>query len=151
MIGRRDRLPAELLRQIERSEQLTAACRGMHLRLAVDYSSRYSIMEAAQRLCGRSRSSDTDFLGLLAAADHSAPAAPAVDLLIRTGGEHRLSDFLLWECAYAELHVRRLPVARFRRARRSHRRSPCYGGRQRRFGRLAAAPPDSALQAHEQI
>jgi undecaprenyl diphosphate synthase len=149
VIGRRDRLPAELIRQIERSEQLTAASQGMHLRLAVDYSSRYSIMEAAQRLRGVPLSSETDFLGLLAAADHSLPAAPTVDLLIRTGGEHRLSDFLLWECAYAELLFVDCPWPDFD-APAFAQALAVYGGRQRRFGRIPEPPPDSALQAHEQ-
>jgi undecaprenyl diphosphate synthase len=104
VIGRRDRLNADLRRAIERSELATAQCNGMHLRIAVDYSSQRSLMAVRgntgdEQIVGRAR-----FLELLAAVDHSSPPAPAVDLLIRTGGERRLSDFLLWECAYAELH-----------------------------------------------
>lgn len=100
VIGRRDRLNGSLRAQIEQSERLTAGCSVMHLRLAVDYSSRYSIVAA-----GRSQKpADNDsYLRSLGDVDHSDPAAPDVDLLIRTGGEKRLSDFLLWECAYAEL------------------------------------------------
>src|SRR5579862_6220253 len=72
----------------------------MHLRLAVDYSSRHSIVVA-----GRSQglTENANYLPRLGHVDHSDPVAPDVDLLIRTGGEKRLSDFLLWECAYAEL------------------------------------------------
>jgi undecaprenyl diphosphate synthase len=100
VIGRRDRLSNSLRAQIEQSERLTAGCSGMHLRLAVDYSSRHSITEAAR--CPRTQG-DGDYLRRLGTVDHSDPIAPDVDLLIRTGGEKRLSDFLLWECAYAEL------------------------------------------------
>ena len=88
---RRERLPPLLLPEIERAETLTAGGSRLHLRLAVDYSSRDAILAAAERLgAGLSRRSFSNALG------------PDVDLLIRTGGEQRLSDFLLWECAYAE-------------------------------------------------
>lgn len=103
VIGRRDRLSPTLRAQIERSEELTAACSRMHLRLAVDYSSRHSIAEAGLRLRAPPEDGPAEYLRQLAAVDHSDPVAPEVDLLIRTGGEQRLSDFLLWECAYAEL------------------------------------------------
>jgi undecaprenyl diphosphate synthase len=93
VIGRRDRLPRMLLPVIEGCEQATAAGRKLHLRLAVDYSSRGAIVDAALQL--KKHSSREEFIQALGAAD--------VDLLIRTGGEQRLSDFLLWECAYAEL------------------------------------------------
>jgi undecaprenyl diphosphate synthase len=91
VIGRRERLPALLLPEIEKTESATAGGGRLHLRLAVDYSSRDAILAVAGQLgpslCRRSLS---NALG------------PDVDLLIRTGGEQRLSDFLLWECAYAE-------------------------------------------------
>jgi undecaprenyl diphosphate synthase len=77
VIGRRDRLPAPLVEAIEHAEAATAAGTRLELRLAVDYSARHAI-ETGRLL-------------------------PDVDLLIRTGGEQRLSDFLLWECAYAEI------------------------------------------------
>jgi undecaprenyl diphosphate synthase len=104
VIGRRDRLSADLLALIESSERATAHCTGMRLRIAVDYSAQHSLIE----VCRRARPGDdidrSRFLERLAEIDHSTSAAPEVDLLIRTGGEKRLSDFLLWECAYAELH-----------------------------------------------
>ena len=93
VIGRRDRLPRMLLPAIETMEKATAACSTLHLRIAVDYSSRDAILAAAQRL---KRDSTRERLSALL-------GGPDVDLLIRTGGEQRLSDFLLWECAYAEL------------------------------------------------
>ena len=93
VVGRRDRLPRMLLPEIKEVERATAHCARLHLRIAVDYSSRDAILEAAKNLRrNASRESISKALG-----------APDVDLLIRTGGEQRLSDFLLWECAYAEL------------------------------------------------
>jgi undecaprenyl diphosphate synthase len=86
IIGRRDRLPTRLLKAILAAESLTASGRRMTLRIAIDYSSREEI---------RSRFS--------APATQRTGASPDVDLMVRTGGERRLSDFLLWECAYAEL------------------------------------------------
>jgi undecaprenyl diphosphate synthase len=102
IIGRRDRIPAPLVRAIDAAESATAAGRDMQLRIAVDYSARDAMLEAARRL---SPSPDrVEFAERLGEVlnDH-APVAD-VDLLIRTGGEQRISDFLLWEIAYAELH-----------------------------------------------
>ena len=91
IIGRRDRLGEPLRRAILRIEEQSSAGRKLWLRLAVDYSGRDAIVAAARTSTSPSRESMDLALG------------PPVDLLIRTGGEHRLSDFLLWECAYAEL------------------------------------------------
>ncbi|MBV8445550.1 MAG: di-trans,poly-cis-decaprenylcistransferase [Candidatus Dormibacteraeota bacterium] len=137
-IGRRDRLTAALLRQIEHSERLTAAGRRMHLRIAVDYSSRGSIIEASRRLKEVPPTEPQHFLSLLGTVDHSDPPAPEVDLLIRTGGEQRLSDFLLWECAYAELYFVDCPWPDFDEAALAAALEE-YSHRQRRFGRIAAA------------
>jgi len=92
VIGRRDRLPPLLLPAMEECEAATRHCRTLHLRIALDYSARDRIVEAARQF-GPDGSRE-DFARLMGAED--------VDLLIRTGGEQRLSDFLLWECAYAE-------------------------------------------------
>ncbi|GJE77937.1 MULTISPECIES: di-trans,poly-cis-decaprenylcistransferase [Methylorubrum] len=96
VIGRRDRLPEGIPAAIERAEAATASGTRLSLRIAVDYSSRDAILAAAARLGpeGLSREAMSEALG----------EAGDVDLLIRTGGEQRLSDFLLWEAAYAELH-----------------------------------------------
>jgi len=104
VIGRRDRLGVELLDLIERSERATAHCIGMRLRIAVDYSAQHSLIEVCRRLRSADGIDRSRFAETLAAVDHVALPAPEVDLLIRTGGEKRLSDFMLWECAYAELH-----------------------------------------------
>jgi undecaprenyl diphosphate synthase len=117
VIGRRDRLAPSLVRQIVAAERLTAEGRRLHLRLAVDYSAREAI-----RRSGR----DASCLG------------PDVDLLIRTGGERRLSDFLLWECAYAELHFTDKRWPDFDLTDLEHALAD-FHGRQRRFGALPAA------------
>jgi undecaprenyl diphosphate synthase len=137
VIGRRDRLSENLLRSIEQSERSSAAGSGMLLRIAVDYSSQHSIVQAARRANGSTDLSTEGFHRLLHEVDHCAYPAGEVDLLIRTGNERRLSDFLLWECAFAELHFSDclwpdFDDQRFRCALED------YGGRQRRFGGLSA-------------
>ena len=103
VIGRRDRLGEHLLRSIEQSERLSAAGDSMLLRIAVDYSSQHSIVQAARRAHLDQELTSEKFHRLLLEVDHCACPVSEVDLLIRTGNERRLSDFLLWECAYAEL------------------------------------------------
>jgi undecaprenyl diphosphate synthase len=127
VIGRRDRLNPNLLEEIERSESVTAWGDTLHLRMAIDYSARDAILDAAQKAtaeCTRGQ-----FEELLAEGKH----AGNVDLLIRTGNEQRLSDFLLWECAYAELYFTPclwpdFGTTELARAMQSFRR------RERRFG-----------------
>jgi undecaprenyl diphosphate synthase len=103
VIGRRDRLPAELRRAVATAEKLTAAGRHLHLRLAVDYSAQDAILRAACRLISSLEISRREFARVLGMTTYNEAPAPDVDLMIRTGGEQRLSDFLLWESAYAEL------------------------------------------------
>ena len=105
VIGRRDRLPKLLVREIERAESATAKLDCLHLRVAVDYSSRDAITRAAAGVVavfqGNGPPSYELVRGVLTRA--LTGNSSEVDLLIRTGGEKRLSDFLLWESAYAEL------------------------------------------------
>ena len=101
IIGRRDRLPATLRQAIADSEAATARGTRMHLRLAVDYSAREAIYNAACRFYKVTELSSESFSNVL--AEVLRGGSTEVDLLIRTGGEQRLSDFLLWECAFAEL------------------------------------------------
>jgi undecaprenyl diphosphate synthase len=96
MLGRRDRLPPDLAAEIAHVEAASAAGRRLTLRIALDYSSREAITRAAASLSPGASLEDLD--RRIAGVD-----VGPVDLLIRTGGEQRLSDFLLWECAYAEL------------------------------------------------
>jgi undecaprenyl diphosphate synthase len=98
VIGRRDRLAPELCAAIELAERETAHGTRLLLRLAVDYSARDAIVPAT----GVGTTDRESFRQSLAWAQN-CETAPDVDLLIRTGGEQRLSDFLLWECAYTEL------------------------------------------------
>src|SRR5262249_44629138 len=91
VIGRRDRLSSGIVLGIRRIEHATQTCRRLHLRIAVDYSAREAIAYALRQ-------------AVPSGVAGQSPLLPDVDLLIRTGGEQRLSDFLLWECAYAELY-----------------------------------------------
>jgi undecaprenyl diphosphate synthase len=97
MIGRRDRLPADLAFAVAEIEAATASNDRLNLRIALDYSSREAIALAAARLGPAATLAELD--RLLAGDAGIGP----VDLMIRTGGEQRLSDFMLWECAFAEL------------------------------------------------
>ena len=103
LIGRRDRLSPALVRVIEDTERATRDGARLYLRLAVDYSARSAILAAAGTLGSDERCDEDGFLRRVNRACHSDPATPPVDLLIRTSGEQRLSDFLLFESAYAEL------------------------------------------------
>ncbi|MGH9449621.1 MAG: polyprenyl diphosphate synthase [Terriglobia bacterium] len=103
VIGRRDRIPSALLNSIEAAESTTCTGEQLHLRLAIDYSGQEMIVEAARRFASHPCRGAKDFARLMALASHARTDDPEVDLVIRTGGEQRLSDFLLWEMAYAEL------------------------------------------------
>jgi undecaprenyl diphosphate synthase len=103
VIGRRDRIPPTLAEAIQTAERLTAHCRGLQLRIALDYSSRDAILRAACWMLSSTEVSEREFAKRLGEVTHASGPALDVDLLIRTGGDRRLSDFMLWECAYAEL------------------------------------------------
>lgn len=143
ILGRRDRLAPELVHTIEGAESATRQGTSLHVRVAVDYSGRDAILRAAAVATPSDLTRDA-FGVLLARIDHDTAEALPVDLLIRTGGERRLSDFLLWECAYAELAF--VPVmwpdfdaAQFDAALED------YARRQRRFGGVGDEPPAHAL------
>ena len=99
IIGRRDRLSATLRQAIIDSEAATAHGTRLHLRLAVDYSARNAIYTAAARFYKVTEISQESFSNVMT---ELRGGSIDVDVLIRTGGEQRLSDFLLWECAFAE-------------------------------------------------
>ncbi|HWV58368.1 MAG TPA: di-trans,poly-cis-decaprenylcistransferase [Longimicrobiales bacterium] len=140
VIGRRDRLGAELRRAIEDAEAATASGDRLHLRVAVDYSARDAILRAAT-IAGSDATADREsFARALGEVLNADSPVPDVDLLIRTGGEQRLSDFMLWECAYAELYFTQclwpdFDATELAAAVREFRR------RQRRFGAVIPAMP----------
>lgn len=107
-IGRRDRLPDELVASIQEAEVATAAGAKLCVRLAIDASARDAIVRAARHFHASVVADDprASFATLLSLAANGDGAARDVDLLIRCGGERRLSDFLLWECAHAEVVFR---------------------------------------------
>ena len=139
VIGRRDRLGPELVRLIEAAERATRGCQTLHVRVAVDYTARAVLLQAVNELVVNGQPcSRADFAAALGRAMHTDEAARDVDLLIRTSGEQRLSDFLLWECAYAELYFTPCLWPDFERAELAAALA-AFGQRQRRFGGLAMA------------
>ena len=137
IIGRRDRLATPLRLAIDAAEAATADGDRMYMRIALDYSARDGIVHAAAHI-DSVEPTRGEFAQALAHAVHESEPVSDVDLLIRTGGEQRLSDFLLWEAAYAELYF-------------TPRMWPDFGptdlaaairdfrGRERRFGRVLEA------------
>lgn len=134
MIGRRDRLPRALVDAIAEAERRSAGGRRMHLRVAIDYSSRESIQGALA--LGAAMRSSPDGLTIL----------PPVDLLLRTGGERRLSDFLLWESAYAELAFLDVNFPDLTAADLDAAFTD-FANRERRFGDVPAAALNDPLSA----
>jgi undecaprenyl diphosphate synthase len=132
-IGRRDRIPASARGALEGLERRSAAGRRLHLRLAIDYSAQWAITDAARRLAADGKDLTRDALDRLVSA-----GVPPVDLLIRTGGEQRLSDFLLWESAYAELLFSEILWPDFRRDDLAAALAD-FRKRERRFGGLIPA------------
>ena len=127
-IGRRDRLPEIILRLMTESEARTRHNTRLHVRIAIDYSSRDALVEAA-RMAGPHATRE---------AIAAALPAPDVDLVIRTSGEQRLSDFLLWESAYAELVFLPVHWPDFA-AEHLHEAVSAFQARDRRFGAVPAA------------
>ncbi len=141
VIGRRDRLASSLVAAIERAEQITAEGRRLDLRIAADYSAREAILRAACWMISSLEVSPREFSRLLGIVTHAGGPTRDVDLLIRTGGERRLSDFLLWECAYAELIFTPVMWPDFN-VRDLEAAVSEYSTRERRFGRLPQAVAD---------
>jgi undecaprenyl diphosphate synthase len=139
-IGRRDRLPRSALAAVQDLERRSARGERLHLRLAIDYSAQWAMTEAARSLAsdvaaGRRAPEQVT----VQAMEHAlTQGVPPVDLLVRTAGEQRLSDFLLWETAYAELYFTSALWPDFRRddlAAALHE----FHRRERRFGGLTPA------------
>jgi len=104
VIGRRDRIPDSLKNSIAHVEERTSQGTSLHLRVAVDYSARGALLAAAGRVATGIPPTREAFEQSLFEVMHAPSGTRDVDLLVRTGGEQRLSDFLLWESAYAELY-----------------------------------------------
>ena len=137
VIGNRSRFPATIVEGIEAAERLTADNTGLTLTVAADYGGRWDILQAANRLIaeGKSEITEDDLSQRLSLAE-----APEPDLFIRTGGETRISNFMLWQMAYAEFYFTDalwpdFDAAEFDRAISSFR------VRERRFGRTSEQLP----------
>ena len=134
VIGRRDRLPHGIADAIGRAEAATAGGTALRLRIAIDYSARDAILSAAAR-AERPGELTREAFSDLVTGDR---ALRDVDLVIRTSGEKRLSDFMLWESAYAELHFTERMWPDFDPQDLAEALAS-FHGRERRFGGLEAA------------
>jgi undecaprenyl diphosphate synthase len=142
VIGRRDRLPDGLAEAITGAEAATAAGDALSLRIAVDYSARDAILEAAALTAVSGGITREAFSRLVTGEEQPRD----VDLVIRTSGEQRLSDFLLWESAYAELHFTARMWPDFDAADLAEALM-CFHRRERRFGGLSALAFETAVNA----
>jgi undecaprenyl diphosphate synthase len=107
-IGRRQGLPRSVLREVDRTVAATAGCGGMTLALALNYGARAEITDAVRAIARKVAAGtlDVERIDEQTVADHLYTAGlPDPDLLIRTAGEHRVSNYLLWQISYAEIHV----------------------------------------------
>jgi undecaprenyl diphosphate synthase len=141
VIGRRDRLPDGIARAIGRAEAATAEGDVLHLRIAVDYSAREAILNAAAKAASMGKLTREIFSELVT----GEPGLRDVDLVIRTSGEKRLSDFLLWESAYAELHFTQRMWPDFE-AQDLAEALTWFHRRERRFGGLQSVSPELASE-----
>jgi len=140
VIGRRDRIADSLRRSIAHVEARTSEGTALHLRVAIDYSAREALLAAAGRIAkGMPPARDT-FERALFEAIHAPSGTRDVDLLIRTGGEQRLSDFLLWESAYAELYFTNVLWPDFTEADLAAA-VEAFALRDRRYGGILKAAP----------
>ena len=138
-VGRRDRIPQSALAALDRTLRATARGRRLHLQLAIDYGSRWALTEAARAISRRVARGDLrpDEISLDLLDRAVAGQVPNPDLIVRTAGEQRLSDFLLWESAYAELYFTDALWPDFRREDLALAVSE-FHRRERRFGAVIA-------------
>ena len=143
VIGRRDRIPASLERSIAHVEERTRDGTALHLRVAIDYSARDALLAAAGELAKDGCPTREAFERSLRHVIHAPGGTRDVDLLIRTGGERRLSDFLLWESAYAELYFTDVAWPNFGEADLAAA-VQSFAARERRYGGILGAPAQAA-------
>ncbi len=136
VIGDRSRFAAEIQAAIDEAERLTANNSGMVLNVAANYGGRWDILQAVRRFCAEGGTLDS--LDEAALAGHLSTAGlPEPDLMIRTGGEHRISNFLIWQLAYTELYFTDVLWPDFDAVAYGEALAD-YARRQRRFGRVEA-------------
>ena len=148
IIGDRSRFHAELQAAMREAENLTAGNKGLLLQVAANYGGQWDITQAAQRLAREVQAGHLvpdDITPELIQGCLTTGDQPLPDLCIRTGGEHRISNFLLWQLAYAELYFSDLYWPDFKSAAMREALAD-YATRQRRFGKTseqvqAEAPP----------
>ena len=141
IIGKRQGLDAQLVKLIEHAEQVTAANTRMRLQIAFNYGAREEIAEAAARLAVRVAKGELDAANITpdqVDAELSTQGLPDPDLVIRTSGENRLSNFLLWQCAYSEFYFTDVLWPDFDAAS-LHAALQAFHQRERRFGRVEPA------------
>lgn len=149
VIGNRRRIPAEVDRRLAQCEAATAACSGLTLVLAISYSARWELTEAARILAREAAEGLLDPESItpdLIASRLTTAGMPDPDLVIRTGGDMRLSNFLLWQSAYSEIYVTPTYWPDFTEADFLAAIEQ-YGRRERRYGltsaQVSAAAPDT--------
>jgi len=144
-IGRREELPPSVIRELETTERLTAGNTGLTLCLALNYGSRAEIVNAMRKLAERVRAgqlaAEAIDEGVISAALDTA-GMPDPDLVIRTAGELRVSNFLLWQISYAELYVTPVLWPDFQ-PQDLYAALQEYARRERRYGDVAPAPGPS--------
>jgi undecaprenyl diphosphate synthase len=140
VIGRRDGLPEATLREIDKTIELSATNTGTRLCLAINYGGRAELLDAVKRIATEARDGKLDpaMLSEEAIADHLyTTGMPEPDLLVRTAGEMRISNFLLWQISYAEIWVTEHCWPEFAEAD-LHEAIREFARRDRRFGGLNA-------------
>ena len=150
-IGDLDRLPASVADEARLTERVTADNDGMHLTFALSYGSRQEITSAARALCAKIAAGELQLSQINEStfeAELETRSTPDPDLIVRTSGERRLSNFLLWQAAYSELYVTDALWPDFSEAELA-KAFAFYASRERRFGRTPAQMVDPAMAGCE--